>query len=295
MADTSDQVSRDSVVGFVASYTVEHFKNTGRRTDGAVLADAIREKFPEFSYEQVGLGRLSDAVRVAEQRGLVIRHRDVKHLEISPGPNSGLPPGTEVAVQASTLLRHVRPEIWRAFVFVSRGNVCFLGRSNGHAHPMHDWENERIASFEADGRYIRLSPIPVDTQQSWMEDFTRSHEALNIDEAPIRDGQWWLNFSAWLREMDAGLEREWNRFRTGKVLQYLREWASSNNVPLGNLLSPEQAVRPTRYSEKSTEIATSDSETLRDAILAAVREMPLEQLEEIAIPVRYILRHFKPR
>lgn len=295
MAEITDQVSRDGLVEFIASYTVEHFKSMGRRTNGAVLADAIREKFPEFSYQQVGLERLSDAVRVAEQRGLVIRHRDVSHLEISPGSKSDLPPGSAVATQASTPLPRVRPEIWRAFVFVPKGNVCFFERSNGNVLVVRDSDSARIASTEEDGRYIRLSPIPVDTQQGWMEDFTRGHEDLSFDEAPIRDGNWWLRFSAWLRGIDTVLEREWSRTRTSKVLEYLRGWASSENIPLGNLLSPEQAVRPTCRPERSSEIVTSDSAMLRDAVLAAVREMPLEQLEDIAIPIRYILRHFKPR
>ena len=155
----------------------------------------------------------------------------------------------------------------------------------------------RREALEASGQYVHISPIPPDTQKEWMEEYVRNHEGLRLDDAPIHVDEWWNQFSAWLREIDVGLARDWNRFRTGKVLGFLREWATENNVPLNNLLSPDQSDRRTRSSGIADDRAARtapESQRVRDAILAALREMPLEQLEEVAIPMRYILRHFKP-
>jgi hypothetical protein len=298
MPTTSSQVSVDGLLAFIASYTVDHFKKTGRRTDGAVLAEAIRTHFPGFSYEQVGLARLSDAVRIAEQRGLVIRHRDVKHLELSPGPDSDLPPGTELTTHTVAPLPHVKPDIWRAFVFVSRGNVFFLDRDSGQVLALREEDRVRHDALEADQQYAKITPIAVGTQQQWMKQFTHGREGLNVDEAPIHAEEWWVEFPAWLRGIDFVLERAWHRFRTAKVLEYLREWASSNNVTLSSLLSPEDSLRQTRSlgpQDSIAETTRTESQRLREAIIAAVGEMPLEQLQDIPIPVRYIIRHFKPR
>ncbi len=298
MSSIADQVSVDALLSFIAEYTVDHFKNTGRRTDGAVLAEAIRSKFPGLSYEQLGLGRLSDAVHLAEQRALVLRHRDVKHLELSPGPNSGLAPGSQVPTHTVAPLPHVKPDVWRAFVFVSSGNHLFLDRETGQVVSVPDSDVSGRMSLEGDSRYARVTPIPTSTQQGWMDEFTRQCRALNVSDAPIREQQWWVKFPAWLRRVDRCLERDWNRFRTGKVLEHLRQWTSENDVRLGRLLSPPEAVPrslPQRQIGTRGVGEISESEARRAAILAAVREMPLEQLEEIAIPVRYIVRHFKPR
>lgn len=298
MSGIADQVSVDALLSFIAQFTVEHFKDTGRRTDGAVLAEEIRHKFPGLTYKQLQLDRLSDAVRLAEQRGLVLRHRDVKHLELSPGPSSGLPPGTQVPAQATTLIPHVKPEIWRAFVFVSTGSDLFFDRETGHVVSVPDSDVSGRTSFAADRRYVRIARIPPSTQQGWMEEFTKRASCVNASDAPIHDDQWWVAFPAWLRCVNPTLERDWNRFRTGKVLEHLRQWTSENDVALGWLLSPPEAIPrsvPQRRIGTRGEGQISESEARRAAILAAVREMPLEQLEEIAIPMRYILRHFMPR
>jgi len=120
MADSTAQVSLDTLLDFIAAHTVEHFKNTGRPSHGAVLAEAIRATFPDFSYQQIGLERLSDAIRVAEQRGVVTRHRNVKHLEILPGPKSAPQPRSNATGSFTPPYPHIRPEVWRAFVTCPR-------------------------------------------------------------------------------------------------------------------------------------------------------------------------------
>jgi hypothetical protein len=293
-AATSD-VSLESLLSFISTYVVDHFRTTGRRTDGANIADAIRLRFPDFAYEQVGLTRLSDAVSEAERRGLVIRHRDVKHLELSPGPNSGLPSSTDVTAHSTGPLSHVVPEVWRAFVFTSRRNLTYVNRDTGLVVTVPAGDLQHKGTLDGDLNHVRIDSIPTETQQGWMREFAQSRPSLNVESAPIRDDAWWVTFPAWLRQVDSSLESEWNRFRTGKVLDYLHHWAETNRIPVSALLSFDRRPRPAKLSTPEVfrpQHASPDE--LKRAILASLADLPLEQLQEIEIPIRYLIRHFKP-
>lgn len=295
MSNSTDDPSVETFLTFISEYVVDHFKKTGRRTDGAALAEAIRTKFPGFKYEQVGLSRLSDAVRCAEEQGLVVRHHDVKHLELSPGSSSGLSVDSRVSDRDLATLPHVKPEVWRAFVFVSRAaNRCF-DRETSQVVVIDESNPLRQDLPKREERYVKITPIPDSTQQEWMETFVGDREWLTADESPIRVEEWWLRFPEWLRSLDRGLDREWNRIRTQKVLDHIRKWASDNHILVERLLSPPLRILKHRAQSICRHGSLSEVDALRSAVLAAVGEMPLEDLENLALPVRYILRHFQPR
>ena len=120
----SGSQSLDALMGLISRVVAERYHEGGLPTNGAYLAEVIRRELPGFSYEQVGLTRLSDAVALAERQGLVVRSRAVKHLEVLPTNVASLRergrvlPGCGRALDES-VPPHIRPDVWRAFVYVA--------------------------------------------------------------------------------------------------------------------------------------------------------------------------------
>ncbi|MEX1042318.1 MAG: hypothetical protein WDZ51_16925 [Pirellulaceae bacterium] len=297
VSDTTS-VSLDTILDFISSFCIEHCQKTGRRTDGAGLADAIRLRFPGFKFSDIGLEKLSGAVRIAEQRGLVVRHRDVKHLELSPGPQSTSPPGTEIKASVVNSAPRLRPDIWRAFVFVDTGMASFFNRSRGEVRSTSRRSPERYEELKSDPEFVLIDPIQAGVQQEWMREYLKKHAQLNKADAPIEQGQWWVDFPLWLRETDPTLEREWNQFRSGKIYSHITAWANQNNVDVTMVRTQQKPApahcRSPRVGGKFTG-PTEDAELIKKAIIAALAEMPLEQLENLSIPIRFVIRHFQPR
>ena len=90
-AMVSEPKSVDELVDFIAYATKTHFERTGRGVDGSVLAYLVKEKFPGLNYVKLGLSKLGDAVRLGEERKLVLRNMNVRHLEVRPAQTSSFP------------------------------------------------------------------------------------------------------------------------------------------------------------------------------------------------------------
>jgi len=287
MAESASPCNVSDLVQFIADYVRRQFDQTGGRTTGAVLANAIREKFPGFEYKQVGLSRLADAVGRAEQEGVLVRHRDVKHLEVSPSEATPRSP----VVSAGTSSSYVHADVWRAFLFVN-DEKHFLDRESGRLVTLAADDTREIETYKGDTKFAQIDSIAPDIQKDWMRQFVTSQPSLAIDDAPIDEERWWIAFSRWLQEQDAEHILAWRRFRAEKVVRLVREWAKQNDVPATSLFTPQ---RPRPRSEILPTTYRGEDEATKRAILSAIREMPLEQLENLSVPVRYLLRHFKAR
>lgn len=221
--------SLNELLQFISETVTDYFTRAKQRTDGAYLAEAIRTRWTGFSYEQVGLNRLSDAIRLAEEKELIVRHRDVKHLELSPGPATGLTRSLELTSTPSCKPQYVRPDIWRAFALFTPGQSNYLDtRSNEivskptSAAPPTDDQN-------AD-RFILVKPIPLEDQQRWMREYVEAKQSLSVFDAPINDPQCYIRFPEWLQRTSPDLTREWRQFRTQRVVEFVKNWASEHSV-----------------------------------------------------------------
>src|SRR5262249_16577967 len=76
--------SADELVAYIVSLVDERDRTSQKASDGALLAEKIRRRYPELRYEEVGLVKLADAITRAESEGLLTRNRRVKHLEVLP-------------------------------------------------------------------------------------------------------------------------------------------------------------------------------------------------------------------
>lgn len=289
MADSASPKDIPELLQFMASYVRNHLEKTGRRTTGAALADAIRQRFPGFGFEQLGFSRLADAVHRAEEEGALVRHRDVQHLEVSP---SEATPRTPSAHAASTMSSYVRADVWRAFVFVTDRYAHFLDRTTGRLVSLMSNDKEQVNAQERDPRFVRVESIAPDAQKDWMRQFLVSQDSLAADDAPINEEEWWIKFPTWLKEQNGEAGFAWRRFRSEKIVTFIREWAKENGILLDSLFSPPRL--PTQATPRRKDRPDEDEATRR-AIIEVVEKMPFEQLQDLTIPVRYMLRHFRPR
>ena len=281
----------DELLQFISDVVLHHFEETRQRTNGAYLAEKIRGRFPDFSYEQVGLPRLSDAVLKAEERGLVVRHRDVKHLELSPGPATGLTKSVASITSQPYRPQYVRPDIWRAFAFISPGQRHFFDSTRNKIVSAPSNESPPTDNLNAT-RYISIQPILVEEQQRWMREYAESKESLNVFDAPINDPKCYVRFPEWIQRVAPKLAGDWRRFRTQRIVEFIKSWVSQHQVSADGFFTP---TRPRRELADDTTSEAGGESAVREAIVAVVREMPLEDLERLAIPLRYVLCHFKPR
>jgi hypothetical protein len=277
-----------SLLDFIVPFILDRYSKTGTGTNGATLADAIRRKFPDRSFEHFGIIKLSEAISIAESKGLLRRDWKAKHLMVFP-PGTALPHETrqksgspEISFRGGL---HIRSDVWRAFVYVGQEAVPFFDRQEGKVVGFANREDAHNG-----GRHVEIKPIPIASQQQWMGEFLETHK-IDSAEAPIHDTYCFTKFPAWLMGHDPSLEREWKRFRVSRVADWIREWSGDHDVPVDQFF--ETAVpREELTLPESREL---DESVLREAIIAAVRELPLEQIAEFAIPVRYLLRAIRGR
>jgi len=270
--------STDELIGFIARSAKEHFQRTGRCINGSVLAVLIREEYPNLNYAMLGLSKLGDAVRLGEARLLIRRNTTVKHLEICPVEAEGATPPRLTGPE----LLYVRPDIWRAAVLASSDSQRGFNRETGE-----------LAPLESEGppnpAVVPLAVISEQQQLGWLSEFL-TFKGLSANGA---DGHSLGNLlHGGIRDFGPAIITEWRGFRSRRAVDHIRFWAAKHKIPESVVLTP--ASREAR-KERVQEQPTTGDGAAKDAILAALSELPLSELEKIWLPVRSVLRHFAPK
>jgi hypothetical protein len=177
--------------------------------------------------------------------------------------------------------------VWRALVFVTNRQVTFVERATGQLVALASEDVSGIQERTADPRYSRLDPIPSEQQRYWAREFAIRYPEYNLPPASFEGTSWWKSLASWLEEQPPQVSRDWNQFRSARVLDIVKGWCSHNSVLLEQLLSPQT----TPAARTADPIMYAGSAGLKRAILSALAELPLEQLENIPIPPRLLLRH----
>jgi hypothetical protein len=279
---SSTAPSVDELIRVIARVATERFRESRLPTNGAYLAELIRREFPTFSYKQVGLTKLSEAVAMAERQGLVTRNRAVKHLEVFPRSATFASEGSQPVNQPSP--PHIRPDIWRAFVYVAQEEACFFDRESRDIVTA-----SQVGPTPDESRYVKTEVIPLSVQQEWMREFVRARTQLDINEAPIHDQYCFVKFPLWLRSHEPGLDMTWKQYRVRRIAEFIRTWADRNSLDSSGFFSAPSAYMREKGSAAERSFSP-DERVIRAAIIMAAKELPIENLKDIAVPIRYVLR-----
>ena len=288
--NTREPASADELVKFISMSVLDHYQKTGASVDGSLLAFWVRREFPALSYPKLGLTKLGDAVRIATARNLISRNPNVKHLEVSPIIANVTPP-TEAAVAPPTRdAAYVRQDIWRAMVFVSQSAISFFSRSAKNLREIDRTDANTLRSLRADPQYVEVERVESSAQLQWLKEFLDSRGKLDENTENslldlIRGG---------LHKMGAAIARDWKAERSRHVVGHVRKWAAAHQIAEADVLTPaSRDAKKTNSPDQLTDgHITKTEDAIRRALLATLEEMSLSELENIAIPIRHILRHF---
>ena len=131
---------------------------------------------------------------------------------------------------------------------------------------------------------MEIERIPDETQIAWAKQFVKS--STSTDECSDEDARA-LAFAK-DRRFSASVVRSWKSFMSSKVVDTIRAWAAENDIETDEILVP---VKHRHEAGPSRETIGNDPK-LRKSIMAAINEMQTSELDELAIPVKYIRRHF---
>lgn len=179
----------------------------------------------------------------------------------------------------------LRQEIWRAFVFPKPTGLRFVHRRHGTVRmgladpptPVDEW--------------AQVSPIPQSAQQQWARDlFQRENPAggaalmgITISDEP----DWYSKFSAELRKIGGPLPAKWNALRSEQVAIAAQDWCQRNK--LDPAIAFEQKHSAPRVADSPAGPAASPDK-VRRVLLAAVNQMSTDELLNLCIPAKYLIR-----
>ena len=78
---------------------------------------------------------------------------------------------------------------------------------------------------------------------------------------------------------------QWNRMRTGRVVEFVEKWCAENSVPLASVMDTgSSSVHPQQIAPH-----TRIDESVRHQVLDALARMTTEELLEIPIPAKHLI------
>jgi hypothetical protein len=276
----------------------QSFLDQGRVPTAAAVKSRLRSEH-DFNERDYGFGSF---------REFLLAAASLSDLSVAiPEPHSGLdatvtisetgelPPST---IQTS---RHLRHDIWTAFVDWREGYIRVFDRMNGRAftYPVRPAFGESASITDVRKRlghhpeeFVKIMGVPFAEQFQWIKDFVNSvphGPERQVLAAALEEDRPVACFSAALRQMP-DLRGEWIERRTANVEVVVRRWMRDNALDFelyGHL--PRQVSAPTQLPERVEKVDRETTERVREQVLEAVRRMPLHELLRLSIPVEYLL------
>lgn len=186
----------------------------------------------------------------------------------------------------------LRKAVWEAFTLPSPPGRRFFNRLTGAIRIGLD-----AAPTPADD-WVELEKIGLLEQKRWAECFIE--EQLK-DCSCADDARKLVYLPTWhphqfgleLESLSEGLMRQWNLYRSARVSAFAKKWLADKNLPIDWAFQTKSEVPEPVQSEAVTIAAQQyllrSAEETKRVILAALSQMPVEQLLEIPIPSRLIL------
>ncbi len=275
-------LSKDDYKSAIVQIVEQLYSETNKPITGAVLAERLRTSL-QASYTDVGYVKLSEPINELVESQQLTRNRRVKHLEVAPPSFEFDLPKTQgcSSVPKGT---YVREDAWPVFAMLHDRSIAVF--------------DKQLLKFRllADDATLRDSQIRVATpsntdHRNWIKQFAQA-EGLSLEPALTEADGVLREFSVWMQSQDTSLQYKWKDFRAVRVADVIRIWSASNGLDATDFLSPVIS----RYSARTTNTPAIKPDTdIRSAVLRCVADLSLDELDNMMLPLRVVLKHFKPR
>jgi hypothetical protein len=134
--------------------------------------------------------------------------------------------------------------------------------------------------------------IPASTQKSWIREFCQRYSAIGPEvlEEVLEQPRWFDAFPQYLKQNRPELTRLWAQERLFRVRTAIERWVEENDLQDARIFDTATVSNPD--SDVTVSSAKQSSETMhlsaKQLILRAMADMPIEELEELPIPFKYL-------
>ena len=159
----------------------------------------------------------------------------------------------------------IRPDLWRAVLDYSSGSRYLWDTATSTASVAPDGSNGPF-----------LPTISPDVMRQWKEEFLSSVSGQDSESERLKT---WQEQSLPTAALPGPLRLPWNRFLKRKVEETIKGWFEEQKI-----------AAPRIADQESSNPADDETESLREFVIACVRQMSKEELERLSLPSKAALR-----
>jgi hypothetical protein len=272
---------------------VNEYAASGRPPTAAGLKPAMQKRSnSQFSEEAFGFVTFRQFLTAAEQAGRVRLVDGAQDVMVMPRDRTDFPPPARSTAKSVLL----RADFWRRFNDTRADWEHWYDKAEDRAvtFPVRETPLDRPETVALRNevrhevaRYVRIEPIPLDTQLGWMRQFTDAHDSA--PEAALMRSALATSrpLASFLRSvLGSPLAAEWHHYRASHVLDEIRRWAARHDLQVDVLTTRTRAARPDLVAAVS---GRPDEDAIRQRLKVAIDRMPIHELLRISLPLEYVL------
>jgi hypothetical protein len=258
---------------------------TNQRPEGlkaATLGQLIIRAVPNERWKSLGFPTLKSVLLQLQNRGSVRLNPDsqgalaVWYLETPPAT----PPTLQAPGPGTQRYNPLRKDFWLSFASAQPLGRRFANRTDGTVRMGLE---ERPAPAD---QWTEITPVPDAEQKAWARQFL-SDQSLGENhhlQSALEHPNWFTEFPRALRTIDTALSFNWNRMRSERISAAVRRWCEEHKI------DPELAFEQHGRGKRPESPVTVQNDTPRSLILGAIQRMTTDELLQLAIPAKYLIR-----
>lgn len=302
--DFDQQLTTDRQTAFKLLHEiVEENHAAGQLSYGAALKPALlRRTNNGFSEPRLQYSSFGEFLSEAERGGHISLHPAPRGPDRLATPPGTVPPATEIA--PSQRRPRIKKELWECFINWEPGWIRVYDRTEARARkvpkdqaPLEPEGYAQLRAAVAEGsdgeRFVPIDPVTFDEQVGWMRSFAEGQSDPDIrsrlmaatnDQLPARA------FTQALASVPA-VRWRWNAHRLGQVESRIRQWAADAGLDIE--IYEARPVTPASAPDEARSVAASTKDErltrLRAALHDAIDRMPEAELQELRLPIGYVV------
>ncbi|PAA16484.1 hypothetical protein [Pseudomonas fragi] len=269
---------------FVVQIISKNLNPQSEMMTGALLGELMQQAAPDVSWKKFGKRSLFAVLEDLEADGRIeVVKTDKGALAVRPTAGASKSSGRQLETY-----NPLRKAMWEAFVLVAPAGRRFIHQKNGTLRA-----GLEIAPAPAD-EWIEITPISSEMQKAWAADFLSRQALEQFTKArQLVDSQNWSapSFAGLIKEESESVFREWNKYRSSLVSSEVQRWLLDSNLPVDWAFQRNDSRLETSSVERVTPgaVVTASEENTKAVILAALAQLPIDQLLLIPIPAGILL------